>query len=181
MSICLRRLLLWLALVFASLGGGLLIDLTLKTSPFPLLVRFVGLVGVILTHFLLKRTGQSLRVLGAPEGWGWTTRLMTTDVYRCVRHPHHLGIGFFMASLGLLIGLPWTFVIVTGIQWAWIFGFLFLVEERELVEKFGEEYQVYRKQVPMLLIDPVCILKVLSEPISAPEGESYLAAGGSGQ
>jgi protein-S-isoprenylcysteine O-methyltransferase Ste14 len=168
MSICRRRLILWLALVVVCVAGGLIIDLTLKTAPFPWWVRLVGLVGVTLTHFLLKRTGKLLRIMGEPVGWGWTTRLMVTDVYQCVRHPHHLGIGFFMASLGLLIGLPWTFVIVTVIQWAWIFGFLFLVEEKELVEKFGKEYEAYRKEVPMLLVNPVCILKALSSPIGAP-------------
>lgn len=181
MSICLRRLLLWLTLVFVSLGGGLFIDLTLEARPFPLVVRLVGLVGVILTHFLLRRTGKLLRILGKPEGWGWTTRLMTTDIYQCVRHPHHLGIGFFMASLGLLIGLPWTFLLITIIQWTWIFGFLFLVEEKELVEKFGEEYKVYCQQVPMLLMDPICMLKVLSKTIDAPGDEPQLATGRSGE
>jgi protein-S-isoprenylcysteine O-methyltransferase Ste14 len=178
MSICRKRLILWLALVVVSVAGGLIIDLTLKTDPFPWWVRLVGLVGVTLTHFLLKRTGKLLRIMGEPVGWGWTTRLMVTDVYHCVRHPHHLGIGLFMASLGLLIGLPWTFVIVTVVQWAWIFGFLFLVEEKELVEKFGREYEAYREDVPMLLMNPVCIVKVLSNPISPPGDQPQQTAGG---
>jgi protein-S-isoprenylcysteine O-methyltransferase Ste14 len=37
------------------------------------------------------------------------------------------------------------------------------VEERELVEKFGEEYKAYRQRVPMLLADLRCVLRVLSK------------------
>jgi protein-S-isoprenylcysteine O-methyltransferase Ste14 len=70
-----------------------------------------------------------------------------------------------MTSLGLLIGHPWSFLIITGIQWLWIMGFLFLVEERELVRKFGAEYESYRRQVPMLLPKPLCILRVFSKPL----------------
>jgi len=38
-----------------------------------------------------------------------------------------------------------------------------LVEERELVENFGEEYIAYRQRVPMLLADLRCVLTVLSK------------------
>ena len=88
------------------------------------------------------------------------------DLYQCVRHPHHVGVGIFMVSLGLLIGHPWSFLIITLIQWLWILGFLFLVEERELVGKFGAEYEAYRKQVPMLIPRPMCALRVLTKPIN---------------
>ena len=76
-----------------------------------------------------------------------------------------------MTSLGLLIGHPWSFLIITIIQWLWILGFLFLVEERELVEKFGLEYKAYRQQVPMLFPKPLCVLQVLSKPIELAQNE----------
>jgi hypothetical protein len=41
------------------------------------------------------------------------------------------------------------------------------VEERELLEKFGEEYEAYRRQAPMLFPNPLCALRVLSKPIKA--------------
>ena len=50
-----------------------------------------------------------------------------------------------MTSLGLLIGHLGSFLFITISQWAWIMGFLFLVEEKELAEKFGEQYQAYRR------------------------------------
>ena len=74
-----------------------------------------------------------------------------------------------MTSLGLLIGHLWSFLFITISQWAWIMGFLFLVEEKELAEKFGEQYQAYRRQVSMLFPNLSCIFRVLSKPIEMPE------------
>jgi protein-S-isoprenylcysteine O-methyltransferase Ste14 len=170
MSKCRIRLILWLLLAGTAVGGGIVTDLILRTEAFPILVRFLGLVGMLLAHFPLKRTGRLLRLLGEPEEWGCTSRLVTTDIYRCVRHPHHLGVGIFMTSLGLLIGHPWSFLLITISQWAWIMGFLFLVEEKELAEKFGEQYKAYRQQVSMFFPNPLCILRILSKPIEMPGG-----------
>jgi protein-S-isoprenylcysteine O-methyltransferase Ste14 len=172
MSKCRIRLILWLLPAGISIAGGVTTDLILQTNPFPVLVRFLGLVGIVLAHFPLKRTGKLLKLLGESKEWGCTSRLVTTDVYQCVRHPHHLGVGIFMTSLGLLIGHPWSFLIITIIQWLWILGFLFLVEERELVEKFGMGYKAYRQQVPMLFPKPLCALQVLTKPIDIAKEES---------
>jgi len=73
-----------------------------------------------------------------------------------------------MTSLGLLIGHPWSFLLISISQWAWVVGFLFLVEEKELLEKFGEEYEAYRRQVPMLFPNLVCAIRVLSRHIDTP-------------
>jgi len=172
MSLCRIRLILWLILTITSIIGGIAIDLVLRTAPFPVLVRFLGLAGIVLAHFPLKRTGKLLKLLGESEKWGCTNRLVTTDLYRCVRHPHHLGVGIFMTSLGLLIGHSWSFLIITIIQWFWVLGFLFLVEEPELVKKFGAQYKTYRQKVPMLFPKPVCTFRVLSKPMSEGQGES---------
>ena len=165
MSKCRIRLILWLLLASISIAGGVTTDFILQTNPFPVLVRFLGLAGIVLAHFPLKRTGKLLKLLGESKEWGCTTQLVTIDVYQCVRHPHHVGVGIFMTSLGLLIGHLWSFLIITIIQWLWILGFLFLVEERELVKKFGTAYKTYRQQVPMLLPKPLCALQVLTKPI----------------
>jgi protein-S-isoprenylcysteine O-methyltransferase Ste14 len=171
MSKCRIRLILWLLLAGISIAGGIAADLSLRTKPFPVLVRFLGLAGIVLAHFPLKRTGKLLKLLGESKEWGCTTRLVTIDVYQCVRHPHHLGVGIFMTSLGLLIGYPWSFLIITIIQWLWILGFLFLVEERELVEKFGMAYKTYCQQVPMLFPKPLCALRVLTKSIDVAKDE----------
>ena len=170
MSICRKRLLIWLLLAGISIAAGILTDLVLKTNSFPAPVRLLGVIGMLLAHFPLKRTGRLLNLLGEPIEWGCTSRLVTTDIYRCVRHPHHLGVGIFMTSLGLLIGHLWSFLIISISQWVWVIAFLFLVEEKELIEKFGEEYKAYRQNVPMLFPKPICVFRVFSKSIEEPGG-----------
>jgi protein-S-isoprenylcysteine O-methyltransferase Ste14 len=165
MSVCRIRLIYWLILVATSIAGGITVDLILRTESFPLILRLLGLAGMVLAHFPLKRTGKLLKRLGESEKWGCTTRLVTIDLYQCVRHPHHLAIGVFMTSLGLAIGYPWSFLIITTTQWLWILGFLYLVEERECMEKFGADYKAYRQQVPMLMPKITCAFRVLTTPL----------------
>lgn len=133
-----------------SIGVGLLLDLNvIKTSSSPIYIRIIGFTGIILTHFLLKRTGKLLRLFGEYELWGWSTKLIVKNVYKCVRHPHHLGVGLFMTFFGLLIGYPFTCIIIAFTQWLWVFLFVILIEEKECLEKFGDEYLKYKKSVPM--------------------------------
>ncbi len=169
MSKCRVRLILWLLLAGVSIGGGIVIDVLLKTRAFPVFVRLLGLVGMLAVHFPLKRTGRLLRRMENPQEWGCTTRLVTTDIYQCVRHPHHAAVGTFMTCLGLLIGHPGSFLLIMVTQWIWVIGFLFLVEEKELMEKFGEEYKAYRQQVPMLIANPFCLIRVLLKPSDLPK------------
>jgi len=165
MSTCRIRLILWFILVGVSVSGGIALDVALGTRAFPLALRLLGLAGIVVAHFPLKRTGRLLRFRGEAEQWGCTSRLVTDDIYQCVRHPHHLGVGVFMTSLGLLIGHRWSFLIITASQWLWIFGFLFLVEEPELRQKFGKAYEAYRRDVPMLVPQLRCAVRALSEPL----------------
>ncbi len=166
-SKCLERLIFWISLTSISIGIGLLLDLDfIKTTSFPLYIRLTGFLGMIFTHFLLKKTGKLLRLYGECELWGWSTKLIVKNVYKCVRHPHHMGVGLFMTSLGLLIGYPFTFLIITITQWLWVFLFVILIEEKECLEKFGNDYKDYSKNVPIFFGNPFCIVKELFKPIS---------------
>ena len=123
-SKCRKRLIFWIILTMISIGVGLLLDLSvIKTSSFPIYIRIIGFIGIILTHFLLKRTGKLLRLFGECELWGWSTKLIAKNVYKCVRHPRQLGVGLFMTFLGLLIGYPFTCIIIVLVNG---FGFFFL-------------------------------------------------------
>ncbi len=160
MSICKKRLIMWFVLTGSSVAAGIGTDLVLHTEAFPYYLRLLGLAGLVLAHFPLKRTGRLLNALGEPQEWGCTSRLVTIDIYECVRHPHHLGVGLFMTSLGLLIGHPGSFLIITITQWTWVLVFLLRVEEWELLDKFGLEYEAYRRKTPMLLPRPGCLFRL---------------------
>lgn len=164
-------MILWFVLVAVSVLGGILLDLALSTAAFPLIVRLLGLMGMVAAHFPLKRAGKLLRLRGEPEQWACTSRLVTSDIYRCARHPHHLGVGVFMTSLGLLIGHRWSFMLIAGTQWLWILGFLFLVEEKKTREKFGDAFEAYWEEVPTLLPKLRCATGVLIQSMDAPREE----------
>lgn len=166
-SKCRKRLIFWISLTIISIGIGLLLDLCLiGTNSFPAFIRITGLAGVIFAHFLLKRTGKLLRLFGECELWGWSTKLIVKNVYKCVRHPHHLSVGMFMTFLGLLTGYPVTFIIITATQWLWVFLFVMFIEEKECLEKFGNDYREYRKNVPMFFCNPFCIIREMFTPIN---------------
>ena len=93
------------------------------------------------------------RVIG--ENWSPTIdkteeqNLVTSDVYSVVRHP------LYLSGLLVLIGTNIYF----ASTWAWAGTALVLiamlirvpVEERRLVERFGEEYRAYRKRTKAIL------------------------------
>jgi len=60
-----------------------------------------------------------------------------------------------------LIAYPFTFIIITFNQWLWVVLFVLLIEEKECMEKFGEQYLQYKKTVPLLIGNPICIIKEL--------------------
>jgi protein-S-isoprenylcysteine O-methyltransferase Ste14 len=169
-SKCRRRLIFWISLTCLSIGTGLLLDIGFfKTNSFALFVRLIGIAGIILAHFLLKRTGKLLGRFGDCELWGWSTKLITCNVYGCVRHPHHLGVGMFMTFLGLAIGYPITFTVIAVTQWSWVFLFVILIEEKECLEKFGNDYREYSRITPMFFGNPVCIVKELLKIAEEPQ------------
>ncbi|MBN1598399.1 MAG: isoprenylcysteine carboxylmethyltransferase family protein [Bacteroidales bacterium] len=130
-------------------------------------IRLTGLAGIYFAHLLLKKTGQLLRLFGECELWGWSTKLIVKSVYKCVRHPHHLGVGMFMTSLGLLIGYPFTLIIISASQWLWVFLFVIFIEEKECLDKFGDEYREYKKAVPMFFGNPLCIINELFKKLNS--------------
>lgn len=74
-------------------------------------------------------------------------RLATEGLYGIVRHPQYTGI--FLAVLGQLIHWPTipTLTLAPVIVWAYVR--LARKEERELVERFGDQYRAYQRRVPM--------------------------------
>ncbi len=88
-------------------------------------------------------------------GKGWKqiheTRgeLVTTGIYGYVRHPQYSGL--FLVTIGMLIQWP---TIITLIMWpilTYAYYRLAMREEREVEEKFGAAYKVYRESVPAFI------------------------------
>ena len=99
----------------------------------------VGLFGVALWMVAMVHLGKSLAVL--PGG----DRLVTRGVYRYFRHPVYLGIdmtlfGLFLA-VGSTVGMIYFFAVVVPLN-----IIRSLLEEKALLQKFGDSYEAYRQQ-----------------------------------
>ena len=76
--------------------------------------------------------------------------LITTGPFNYVRHPLYAALMISLPPLfliwfaDLLFLLPWIFIYIVA-------HFVVSVEEKGLLELFGEEYKAYRKHVPALI------------------------------
>ena len=146
---------LWAGITFLPILWLLVIlpDRTLYTIPWPwLLLTTVGqLMGAIIIVMGILQTG-ALSFLGIRQAISSRlpteeTSLVTTGLYRWVRHPLYTG-GYLLIWLTpmMTINLLTLFTILS----------IYLVvgaklEERRLVQAFGDDYRAYQAEVPMLV------------------------------
>jgi protein-S-isoprenylcysteine O-methyltransferase Ste14 len=121
----------WLTLALQAIAAAGLMGGVLQTGAF----RFLGL------SQLFDATPQQPADAGKPE------RLVTSGLYRWVRHPLYT-CSFVLLWLlpvlswnSLALNLSLSAYLVTGA----------LLEERKLVEQFGAQYEEYRRRTPMLI------------------------------
>ena len=128
----------------SAIGWGL----SFPISVLPVLVGCAFIVaGLALVSWTVSLFATAGRGTLAP--WAPTQRLVRGP-YRYVRNPMISGVAAILLGEAVLIGSPWLL--------AW-FGFFLalnatyipLVEEPGLVRRFGEEYLVYRRNVPRWL------------------------------
>ena len=74
-------------------------------------------------------------------------RLVDSRIYSIIRHPVYAGVVRWSMALGFLRG-TWFSTAFALLIPAGLFLWVRLVEERELVERFGERYTAYRGATP---------------------------------
>ena len=76
-------------------------------------------------------------------------RLLQEGIYGVVRHPRYLSAGVSVIANALFINYAGLYILVLLLV---PMGYLIIVlEERELIERFGEEYRKYQRGVPRLI------------------------------
>jgi len=76
-------------------------------------------------------------------------RLLQTGIYRAVRHPRYLSAGIGVIANALVINYVGFYAVILLVFPA---GYVvMLLEERELVDRFGEEYRQYQRDVPQIV------------------------------
>jgi protein-S-isoprenylcysteine O-methyltransferase Ste14 len=104
----------------------------------------VGTYIFALSRREFSRSGQKL----VAEAHG-TSKLITSGIYSLVRHP--LTLASVLLELGIAFGFRSTVGLVIALA-SIILGYWFtLVEEKLLIQQFGDEYRRYRARVPMFV------------------------------
>jgi protein-S-isoprenylcysteine O-methyltransferase Ste14 len=75
--------------------------------------------------------------------------LVTSGVYGRVRHPIYLA--FILWQAGLAIVLDGAAAMLFAVAYVLALLPLIVLEERDLLRRYGAEYEVYRKRTPMLV------------------------------
>ena len=87
---------------------------------------------------------------GGPEflGDGTASSLLQEGIYGRMRHPRYFGSSLGILGWALFANYLGLYVYVV-VSWAFIYA-LILIEEHELLERFGAAYEAYARRVPRL-------------------------------
>lgn len=100
-------------------------------APLGVTIGIVGLVLGMLAH----------RALGSFDDPG---HLVTTGVFSKMRHPFYVGMS--LVYIGFPIAMQSVLTLASAILWITMMFFWKTWEERELVERYGKEYEEYQKR-----------------------------------
>jgi protein-S-isoprenylcysteine O-methyltransferase Ste14 len=138
---------LWIIpLVYALTGFPAALDRPLIPA-----IAILGLIALCGALFLFYRSHADL-------GRNWSIslqirnehRLITTGIYRLVRHPMYTS--FFLLAVAQLLLLPNWFAGAAGLVCVGIlYAFRVRQEERMMVERFGADYQQYMAHTARLI------------------------------
>lgn len=107
-------------------------------------------VGGVLLERQYRRHLTIATLLGLPEvSENRPSTLLTEGIYSKIRHPRYLGLMFEISATALLVNYLAVYLLVLAT--VPVLYLTVYLEERELVERFGEAYERYMAEVPRFL------------------------------
>jgi len=108
--------------------------------------------GVAVVIYAKRRRHLTNRILtGVPElqADGRGGELLTEGIYSKMRHPRYVELGLATLALTLFVNHVGSYVLCL----VFLIGLhgVVLLEERELLERFGEDYAAYQARVPRFI------------------------------
>jgi protein-S-isoprenylcysteine O-methyltransferase Ste14 len=124
-----------------------------RAWPWPVWMSFAGLFPIALGAWLAYRTYATIdphtlltfRQIHPDEH----RRLIRDGVLGTIRHPRY--VMYVLLALGNVIVTGYPIVVASLAVSAGLFAVVIHLEERELREHFGEEFEEYRREVPAFL------------------------------
>jgi protein-S-isoprenylcysteine O-methyltransferase Ste14 len=117
---------------------------------FPVRAAGAAMIAAGLALLLPAFARFALEGIGTPAPVAPTERLVVGGAYRYVRNPMYLAVASLVVGQALLLGqavlLLWAFAFVVAVG-----AFVQVYEEPTLANRFGEQYDVYMREVPRWL------------------------------
>ncbi len=111
-----------------------------------------GMIVSMLIGYVLLFTGISLFIAGWRELFKarQNNQLITTGLYRYVRHPQYTGLFIGLFGEGVV---HWPTLFSVGLFPLIVLAYYLLSrsEEKRVLAQFGDEYRLYQQQVPMFI------------------------------
>jgi len=155
------RLFLWFVMIIGGAAYALIKDWDtplFSSVPFHFVSALFGIVILRLAFNAAGNGGRELtkgRVGNIPRME--TNRLVTTGLFSCMRHPMLFGLTLLPLGWALLLGSPTFIMLIAPMEMVFIVIMVVVFEEMEVQRKFGEAYEVYRKEVPMVSFRGKCL------------------------
>lgn len=122
----------------------------------PLALRILGVALIVAGSAVLLSAFARFVVegIGTPAPVAPTEHLVVGGLYRYVRNPQYLAVSSTILGQALLLGQPdlllWLAIFAASVA-AFVHGY----EEPTLLERYGAEYDAYRRDVPRWIPKPV--------------------------
>ncbi len=141
---------------FAMIGAVYALRGTLLTVEYGTNWLLVGIAGVLFAagmviQGLAHRQLSIATFVGVPElqPSGKGGRLLQEGIYGRVRHPRYLAVMLGTVAMALFTNYLAAYVLA-AIAFPWLY-LIIVLEERELLDRFGDAYRSYRQLVPRLI------------------------------
>jgi protein-S-isoprenylcysteine O-methyltransferase Ste14 len=131
-----------------SLIAAILVQIYLpQIAAFPESVSFIKPLGTLLLPLGLILWGTAVvqLLLGFSKG-----KLVTTGAYGVVRNPIYSSVTFFVLPAVSLITLTWVYFVPAVFLYSGVMIFIG-VEEKQLTQAFGKEYEAYMARVDRMV------------------------------
>jgi protein-S-isoprenylcysteine O-methyltransferase Ste14 len=164
------RLIIWIILIFGGSLLGYYVDFqmfqNIRTNYiFHAISTLLGVFILFITVRISKNTGRTLAKYGRKGNIKRmeTNVLVKEGVYGYMRHPMHLGLFLFPLGFAFLIGSPSFILIIAPVEVIFMRIMIHLVEEPEAINKFGEAYLNYKKEVPGFCFKKICLKELFKD------------------
>lgn len=128
---------------------GLLVGADLGWSPLLFAVGVVFYATSARVELRLRRHLKFRTLAGVPEIRGESGNLLTEGIYGQIRHPRYLAFGLGLLGFAFMVNYLGLYVMVALTIPA--LAAVVHLEDRELEQRFGEEYVRYRNEVPAVV------------------------------